>query len=63
MYANSRFLAVFTDIYHLVLVYNVYSSRSFSRNLVSLQSSFYGAAHSSAMYHLLARITVDVNLP
>lgn len=44
-------------------IYNVYSSGSFSQNLVSLQSCFYGVVHPSAMYHLLPRITMEVSLP
>jgi len=63
MYADSTFLAVFTDIYHLFSIHNVYSSGSFSQNSVSLQSCFYGTAHPSAMYHLLPKITVEVKLP
>lgn len=61
--ATGRFLAVFTDICHLFSIYNVYSSGSVSQNLVSLRSYFYGAAHPSAMYHLLPRITVEMSLP
>lgn len=63
MYANSSFLAVFTDIYHLFSIYSAYSSGSFSQNLVSLQRWFYGAAYPSAMHHLLPRVSVEVNLP